>query len=483
MPRSARICLPLAIAIAALAPAAASAAGASFSHQQALDALHDARRALDPVEPRSSGPATGTRDATAALRDLALATPALNRSGRLQANRILARPAEKSDRNYFGKEAPNSPICNEQFCVHFSTQKRNAPTSDEFIDEVIASTNLTYAVENGDDALDWRDPKSDGARGARHGVGGEGQVDVYITDLGPQLYGYAAPDPGQKGARRYAYLVLDNDYVNFPSPPLASLKVTVAHEFNHILQFNYDTREDLWMFEATATWAEQQVYPNINDYLNYLPTFARYAQAPLTSRTKIYADAVWNHWLGARYGLDVVRDAWASSLAVKPPHFAVAAYERSIEKHGGRSFSREFTAFAEASAEWNSSSNFPDAGAYPDMKRKGRLTARGSNVALDDTAYQLTNVPARGRKPIKLTVHAPRGIRSALAIVTRTGPIKGGEVGISSRYLANGGRGAVTIRDPGSYDRVTAVVINADGRLDGRAYRSDGSIYTVKLNK
>lgn len=481
MPRSARFCLPIAVAVAVLAPATASASSGTFSHAQALDALHEARQALHPTEPLSSGPAPGTRDATAALRNLAIATPALNRAGRRQANQILARPSDRSDRNYFGKEAPNSPVCNEQFCVHFTTQKRNAPASDEFINEVIASTDLTYAVENGDDALNWRDAKSDGSRGSRHGVGGAGQVDVYITDLGPQLYGYAAPDPGQKGARRYAYLVLDNDYVNFPSPPLASLKVTVAHEYNHILQFNYDTREDLWMFEATATWAEQQVYPNINDYLNYLPTFARYTQTPLTSRVKIYAEAVWNHWLSARYGFDVVRDAWASSLGAKPPHFAVAAYEKSIEKHGGRSFSREFTAFAEATAEWNSSSNFPDATVYPDMKRKGKLGAKSSNVALDDTAYQLTNVTTKGRKPVKLTVHAPRGIRSAVALVARTGPIDSGVVKTSSKYLARGGRGTIKLENPGGYDRITAVVINADGRLAGRAYRSDGSIYTVRL--
>ena len=481
MPRSARLCLPLAVVLAAFAPAVASASSGSVSHARALDALHEARQALAPVQPLSSAPASGTRDATAALRDLDLAIPSLNRAGRRQANRILARPSDRSDRNYFGKEAPDSPICNEHFCVHFTTQKRNAPASPDFVNEVVASTDLTYSIENGDDALNWRDPKSDGTRGSRHGVGGEGQTDVYITDLGPQLYGYAAPDPGQHGTKRYAYLVLDNDYVNFPSPPIASLKVTVAHEYNHILQFNYDTREDLWMFEATATWAEQQVYPNINDYLNYLPTFARLTQAPLTSRVKIYADAVWNHWLSARYGLDVVRDAWAASLGAKPPHFAVAAYEKSIRQHGGRSFSREFTAFAEATAEWNSSSNFPDATVYPDMKRKATLGAKPSNVSLDDTAYQLTNVPTKGRKAVRLTLHAPRGVRSAVALVARTGPVDSGVVKISSKYLARGGKGTVRLENPGGYNRVTAVVVNADGRLDGRAYRSDGSIYSVKL--
>ena len=47
--------------------------------------------------------------------------------------------------------------------------------------------------------------------------------------------------------------------------------MTVAHEYNHILQFGYDTLQDIWLFEATATWVEQKVYPEINDYLIFMP--------------------------------------------------------------------------------------------------------------------------------------------------------------------------------------------------------------------
>ena len=90
------------------------------------------------------------------------------------------------------------------------------------------------------------------------------------------------PIPGRRGFKRYAYLVLDNDYIGFPTPPTESMQVTVAHEYNHILQFNYDVFEDVWLFEDTATWAEEKVYPAINDYLNYLPAFAAKPQVPMT---------------------------------------------------------------------------------------------------------------------------------------------------------------------------------------------------------
>ena len=484
MSRSARLCILLALLLGVLAPAAASAR-ASITHAGAREALQAARVALNPADTLAArvGGSLGTPDATAALRDLAVAVPALNRTERRRANEILARPTDKSDRGYFGKESPASPVCSDHFCIHFTDGKRNAPASDAFLQEVIDSTELTYAIENGDDALNWKDAKSDGKIGSRKGAGGEGQVDVYITDLGSELYGYAAPDQGQKGAQRFAYLVLDNNYVNFPSPPIESLKVTVAHEYNHILQFGYDTLEDLWMFESTATWAEQQVYPDINDYLNYLPSFAKNPQSPLTGRDKIYGEAVWNHWLSARYGVDVVRDAWADSLAVKPPHLATAAYERAIENVGGGSFSREFASFANATAEWNLNPSFPDAALYPDMKRRLKIGAKGTPIFLDNTSYALADVPTGGSAPIKLVVKAKKGTRSSIALIGRSGAIDTGTVVEATKYLGKGGRATVVLNEPGTFDRITAVVANVDGRPGARGYLNDGSKYSVKLGR
>jgi hypothetical protein len=339
--------------------------------------------------------------------------------------------------------------------------------------------NQTYGVEN--TTLGWRAPKSDGDRGARNGVGAEGQTDVYITNLGRNLFGYAAPDPGQQGSQRFAYLVLDNDYVGFPSPPLESMQVTVAHEYNHILQFGYDTLEDLWMFESSATWIEQKVYPDINDYLNFLPPFAKFPQLSMTGRDKVYADCVWNHWLESRYGPDVIRDAWASSLSAKPKHHSVAAYDASIKEHGGKSFSREFAAFAPTTAEWNSSPAFPDAAAYPQMKRKGDLGRKPEKFALDNTAYELTAVKSPGPS-VTLKVKVKRGTQSSIALVGREGPRVGGTVTIESQYLHKGGKATVKLAGASEFERVTAVVVNADGRRSkGGDYKANGAKFTASL--
>ncbi len=465
----------------AMLPAVASASELP-SRAKAQQALAAAQRALAPE--RLSAPANperGSREATAALRDLAVALPALSRQDRARAQGLLARPSDRNDRYYFGREAPASPRCNAHFCVHWSNGKRSAPSSARFVDEVVAATDRSFAIENVQ--LGWRRPKPDGSRGMTDGRGGEGQVDVYITNLGARLYGFAAPDPRQDGSRRFAYLVLDNNYVGFPSPPLASMRVTVAHEYNHILHFNYDTFEDLWMFEATATWMEQQVYPGIDDYLNYLPDFAHMPERPLTGGSKVYADNVWNHWLESRYGAAVVRDAWAASTSVRPKHDSVASYEASIDAHGGRSFSREVAKFAATTAEWKSSRAFPDARRYPDMQRDGRLTAKPIELSLDNTSYRLFSVRTRSRKPLRLVVRAQRRTRSSVALVARNGSRRFGRARVVSRYLPYGGRASVRLRHPGSYERITAVVTNADGRGTSARRTANDSRYSVRLKR
>ncbi len=74
--------------------------------------------------------------------------------------------------------------------------------------------------------------------------------------------------------------MLDEDIAEFADDELTeleALQATMAHEYNHVLQFTYDSqvaRADLWMLESIATWIEEQVYPTINDYLRYVPDFA-----------------------------------------------------------------------------------------------------------------------------------------------------------------------------------------------------------------
>ena len=141
-----------------------------------------------------------------------------------------ARPTDRPDPNrnaYTVPEAPSSPACTRHFCVHWVAVGIDAPDSTDGDGSPTATgprlrragarvAERVYSIENR--KLGWRDPKSDGRKG-----GGNGKTDIYLTQIGGALFGYAAPDRDQaaKGRlprRLYGYLVIDNDYDPFEFP-------------------------------------------------------------------------------------------------------------------------------------------------------------------------------------------------------------------------------------------------------------------------
>ena len=158
---------------------------------------------------------------------------------------------------------------------------------------------------------------------------------------------------------------------------------------------------------------------------------------------RIYGAAVWNHWLdsgGGGYGADAIRRAWEVSDVDHPTDFALAAYDRRSSEDGGKGFSREFAAFAAATAEWRSGfGGFPDRAAYPDVKRKGSLAKGGrQRFKLDHTAYRLLTVRPRGGK---LKLSGPRSTRAcarAWRWSARDGDALSGNVTRKLRFLEQG---------------------------------------------
>ena len=138
------------------------------------------------------------------------------------------------------------------------------------------------------------------------------QINIRMRSLG-NIYGYAYSTD---------FMEVDND-LNF----LGSMdrqdgyRVTVAHEFFHMVQFGY-TAEFNFFNEPSAVWMEDKCYPDVNDYLQYL-TSMRYGGAeknimdypdyPLDAINDLpgnYDKVVWPMFLDQRYGALVIRYAW-----------------------------------------------------------------------------------------------------------------------------------------------------------------------------
>src|SRR3954451_20496596 len=421
--------LPIALlALALLVPAGAAAKTVHFGDVHApSDAkspratLHKARAALLDGDGVRKG-----SEVTPLLKQLALKLPSLTGAERKRAVGLLQRPTQGEGGNneleYEVAEQP--PLCSAHFCVHWVKTTDDAPSLTDsnhnnvpdYVETMSGVFEHVYDVENTE--LGWRAPKSDGTRGCQGTptAACTGKTDVYIKEIGSQgIYGYAAPDPEQESVHQYAYLVMDDDYNKSQFPryggdPLQPMEVTAAHEYNHVLQFNYDTAQDTWVFESTATWMEDRVYTDVNDYIQYLTPWSQMTFVPLTYfapgddplNVKVYGDVVWPRWIQAHYGDNAIRDAWAASRSTTPKSFGPAAYNASLMPRGS-SFYKSFSAFAADTAEWRASSSpFAEGVPFPDVDRAApystsppiTLTSDGVSAAgqLPHAAYVLIDV-------------------------------------------------------------------------------------------
>lgn len=437
------------------------------------------------------------RELSGALHRLALSLPALTGDDRQAAESLLARPDDDNrDPSGTHKWDPAARATAEfadfpHFRIHYVTaptssdrpsQTDTAPANGtpDYVDAMGTILEEVYACQNGSGPADcatgsapglgWTTPADDSPRG------GDGKLDVYISDLFPDdIFGYVAIDPGQEPNTfipHTSYMVLDKDYSRFEGAAAATAveQVTAAHEYNHVLQNVYDFAEDTWMFEATAVWAEEKVYPQINDYLNYVGSWVRSTKVPLTTfdgqTLKPYGSAVFNHFVESRHGAASIRTAWEASPGAGD--FAPAAYAAAVL---GSGFGGEFAEFSAAVAEWQvPGTGFPDR--YPDVPRDATLPvgSQTSGFALPHTTFAIFDVPVPppGTSKVRLTGTLPAGTVGAVALVGRSGPDPAaGTVTRNVSLIPGGGPGVVELADPGSFGRVTAVVINADVTRSG----------------
>jgi hypothetical protein len=467
--------ITLLLALACAPGAAASPQAHSAAQQRAEASLEEAEQLVD-----GHGVRTG-HELTLALRDLSTRLRHLRGDDRRKAIALLSRPTDAdapADERYTVPEAP--PVCDPNFCIHHVDSTADAATPAQ-VALALLEANAVRLFANG--TLGWRDPPNDP----------DEQVDIYLKELGDQsLFGFAATDPGQNQQSQHSYLVIDDDFDPAQyggADALESLRITLAHEYTHVLQYGYDVLADGWHYESSAVWMEQRMYPVIKDWLRFMNDGSRgggwrsLTELPLTyfepnpdspgsldPRTaKVYGDAVWNQFLSAKYGAAgdaLQRGTWEESSGIERP--STAAFDTAIRNAGGPGISSDFGEFSAAVAEWRAlDSPFPAAADLPDVERRGNLAVNGAGITavMDHLTFALYDVPAASG-PVRLAVSFPEGTSAAIALVARSGAVDGGEVTTELLQLPNGGAGGVTIDDPSAvYDsggRVTAVLVNSD---------------------
>jgi len=468
--------LPVAAGVLLVGLLAVSPAQAASDRAARLRAdVPGAERALRQASElaRGDGVERG-RELTPALASVFGRSDALSGDDREAADALLARPTDDTPGQPGGPyTAPSTEAANAYFCFHWVESGDDAPPGSDgnlntippYIQEVANVFGEVIQREHGD--LDWIEPISDEALGGCTWDGKQGRTDVYLKDLGKLgLYGYAAPDAGQGDTQHpYAFLVMDDDYAEYGyDDPMDPLEVTAAHEYNHVLQYAYDVLQDKWMFESTATWMEEKVFPDVDDYHQYVGPWAQLSAMPITrfdraNGDKVYGSAVFNRWLDDEYDETIVRRAW--ELSINQDSFAPGAYDKAIREYHGPGFSYELANFAASTAEWKSAgAGVHEGAAFPDVKRAGvTLPTDGSVVSgkLDHTGYVLFDVAPTSAPKLQLKGMLPAGTAGAIILVGRAG---GEVVKTMSGVIPTGGIATVTLDNPGRFERITAVAVN-----------------------
>lgn len=138
--------------------------------------------------------------------------------------------------------------------------------------------------------------------------------DVSFEDMG--FYGFAETIGGNGPGTR---IVLENDFAGFPAnddpdgDQRGALRVTMAHEFKHAIQFeqnNFNGEADNWA-EMDATLIEEVVYDVVNDYYNYLGGSGDVFGGPGTTVIPgSYEDITWALFFHEKYGEDFWPATW-----------------------------------------------------------------------------------------------------------------------------------------------------------------------------
>ncbi len=103
--------------------------------------------------------------------------------------------------------------------------------------------------------------------------GGDGRLDIYLDALGPGIG--AITISGGTASRRPVFISIDPQQVD------EVVAVAVHHEFQHALQFAVDARESVMWFESNAVAWEVKGRPDVDAWLEVLPSFQVQPQAPI----------------------------------------------------------------------------------------------------------------------------------------------------------------------------------------------------------
>lgn len=220
---------------------------------------------------------------------------------------------------------PEQTIETADFRVHYTLEGRDA-TTVEYARAAAEAFQSTFDVQV--NRLGWAAPPRDP----------DGRYRAYIADANGDM-GYTKPvqivfdnsntaNVRERAAAR-TVVVVENDFLNSgkKATPESLMRATAVHEFNHAVQFGYDSEEGLdWLYESTASWLETVAAGADQDATDYVETDFETPQLCWTTSSRRHNYAQWT---------------LLQSLAdVHGERFIVRIWENSVRYDGFETLSR-----------------------------------------------------------------------------------------------------------------------------------------------
>ncbi|MBW8009934.1 MAG: hypothetical protein FVQ83_01655 [Chloroflexi bacterium] len=321
----------------------------------------------------------------------------------------------------------------DHFRIHYTTTGRDAVSRTDlnnnqhpdYVEEVAKAMEYTWFAEI--EHFGWAPPPPDGT------LGGDERYDVYLENIMPDgTAGYT--EGGYSGTfvgdnpntsmtelnSASSYISLDNDYDelglsrNAGYTTIEYMRSTAAHEFAHAIQFGLDSDEPLeWLWEATATWIQDEVYNEVNDGNEFLEAVFK---APDSCQlTEGGSDRVEDdgHWYGLwiflrfiseNYGHQVVLMLWEKAISESGYDIFDATLEPT-----GLNFEDVFRAYSVALL----TRDFDEGLDYPPIRLEG-IAELGVTFNPVDGVAQLgvdyIEIQANGDITINLTTESLEGL-------------------------------------------------------------------------
>ena len=230
---------------------------------------------------------------------------------------------------------------------------------------------------------------------------------IYIRNLG--FYGFTGLEGG--GQTGTPFSVIDSTFDWIPgndaeNEAVGAAQATVAHEIYHSIQFAYNqwqgpTGDTSWL-EMDALMAENQVFPDVKEYLNFIGE-ASIFRTPAQGTPVAYEHATWLMYFTESVASDFMRHVW-ERIEMQPE----AGMENIIRDElgvRGLDYDQEIVnlhLWHIASGAWSREGfGFADAHRYPtSFKRSQRIT-------LPTEPYSLSSITANAANYYAIVPQSP----------------------------------------------------------------------------